>query len=142
MTTSTPSAAHVELQIRGMTCASCATRIEKKLNKIDGVTATVNFATEKARVDYIGDVSADRLVSTIEQAGYSAELPNPKTPATEGDSASQGEEDPTASLRQRLLISVVLTVPVIALAMIPALQLTNRQWPSLNLAAPLLVTAA
>ncbi len=61
-----------------MTCASCAARIEKKLNKIDGVTATVNFATEKARVDYVGDVSPDQLVAAVEQAGYKAELPTPE----------------------------------------------------------------
>jgi Cu+-exporting ATPase len=137
MTTSTPSAGHVELQIGGMTCASCAARIEKKLNKIDGVTATVNFATEKARVDYVGDVSADRLVQTIEEAGYSAELP--KTDEPEADSTA---DDPTASLRRRLLISLVLTVPVIAMAMIPALQFTNWQWLSLTLAAPVVVWGA
>jgi P-type Cu+ transporter len=130
---------HVELQIGGMTCASCATRIEKKLNKIDGVTATVNFATEKARVDFVGEVSADRLVQTIEQAGYTAELPTP-----EGTEAPAGSavEDPTASLRRRLLISLALTVPVIAMAMIPALQFTNWQWLSLTLAAPVIVWGA
>jgi Cu+-exporting ATPase len=95
---------HVELQIGGMTCASCAARIEKKLNKIDGVTASVNFATEKARVDYVGDVSTDRLLQAVEQAGYSAELPKPNIAAPQDDSAADAEEDPTASLRQRLLI--------------------------------------
>ena len=65
----------VELEIGGMTCASCANRIEKKLNKIDGVTATVNYATEKARVNYVGDVSTDDLVATVEQAGYTATVP-------------------------------------------------------------------
>jgi P-type Cu+ transporter len=139
MTTSTSSAGHVELQIGGMTCASCAARIEKKLNKIDGVTATVNFATEKARVEYGGDVSPEQLVQTIEQAGYTAELPKPDTTDTEGDSTA---EDPTASLRRRLLISLALTVPVIAMAMIPALQFTNWQWLSLTLAAPVVVWGA
>src|ERR1041384_4833623 len=127
---------HVELQIGGMTCASCAARIEKKLNKIDGVTATVNFATEKARVEYVGDLSADQLVHTIEDAGYTVELPKPDTLEPEGDSEA---EDPTASLRRRLLISLVLTVPVIAMAMIPALQFTNWQWLSLTLAAPVVI---
>jgi len=137
--TETPSAGHVEMQIGGMTCASCAARIEKKLNKIDGVTATVNFATEKASVDYAGDVSPDQLVATIQDAGYSAELPKP---ATQDDSVEHDEEDPTASLRQRLLISLALTLPVVAMAMIPALQFTNWQWLSLTLAAPVVVWGA
>ena len=139
MTTSAPSADHVELQIGGMTCASCAARIEKKLNKIAGVTATVNFATEKAHVEYAGDVSADQLVQTIEEAGYSAELPRPTTDESEADSTAV---DVTASLRRRLLISLVLTVPVIAMAMVPALQFTNWQWLSLTLAAPVVVWGA
>ncbi|HKP43661.1 heavy metal translocating P-type ATPase [Mycobacterium sp.] len=129
---------HVDLQIGGMTCASCAARIEKKLNKIDGVTATVNFATEKARVDYVGDISPEEFVETIEQAGYTAELPKPEIPDTPGGTS----DDPTASLRQRLLISLALTVPVIAMAMIPALQFTNWQWLSLTLAAPVVVWGA
>src|SRR5690349_7712602 len=119
MTISAPLADHVELQIGGMTCASCAARIEKKLNKIDGVSATVNFATEKARVEYTADVSADELVQTIEEAGYTAALPKPKTRESDADSKAQAA---TASLRQRLLISLALTVPVIVMAMIPALQ--------------------
>jgi Cu+-exporting ATPase len=130
---------HVELQIGGMTCASCAARIEKKLNKIDGVTATVNFATEKARVDYVGYVSPDEFVEAIEQAGYSAELPKPDSPDAQD---APSDEDPTASLRRRLLISLALTVPVIVMAMIPALQFTNWQWLSLTLAAPVIVWGA
>jgi Cu+-exporting ATPase len=135
----TMTTGNVELQIGGMTCASCAARIEKKLNKIDGVTATVNFATEKAHVEYMGDVSADQLVQTIEQAGYSAQ---PQTPKTEESDADSEAGDPAAALRQRLLISLVLTVPVIAMAMIPALQFTNWQWLSLTLAAPVVVWGA
>ena len=137
--TATPSAGHLELQVGGMTCASCATRIEKKLNKIDGVTATVNFATEKVRVHYAGDVLPEQLVEAIEQAGYSAELPKPDTSDAHG---APSDEDPTASLRRRLLISLALTVPVIALAMVPALQFTNWQWLSLTLAAPVVVWGA
>jgi Cu+-exporting ATPase len=125
---------HVELQIGGMTCASCAARIEKKLNKIDGVTASVNFATEKARIDYVGDISPDQLVQTVEQAGYAAELPEPEK--------RELEEDPAAALRRRLLISLSLTVPVVAMAMVPALQFTNWQWLSLTLAAPVVVWGA
>ena len=125
----------VELSIDGMTCASCANRIEKKLNKIDGVAATVNFATEKARVEYGDDITPEQLVATVEDAGYRARLP-----ASEPD--DRCDEDPTAALRQRLLISLALTVPVIAMAMVPALQFTNWQWLSLTLAAPVVVWGA
>ncbi|MGW4847954.1 heavy metal translocating P-type ATPase [Nocardia brasiliensis] len=139
MTTATqpPGTGQVELVIGGMTCASCANRIEKKLNKLDGVTATVNYATEKARVDVTGDVSPAELIATVEQAGYSATLPTPAPTET-----AAAEADPTASLRTRLLVSLVLTVPVIAMAMIPALQFTNWQWLSLTLAAPVVVWGA
>ena len=132
----------VELDISGMTCASCANRIEKKLNKLDGVTATVNYATEKARVDYVGDVSTEDLVGTVEQAGYTAKVPAPATSSNDPDAAGPAEIDPTASLRQRLLISLVLSVPVIAMAMVPVLQFTNWQWLSLTLAAPVVVWGA
>ncbi|MEV0361690.1 heavy metal translocating P-type ATPase [Nocardia fusca] len=128
----------VELVIGGMTCASCANRIEKKLNKLDGVTATVNYATEKARVDYTGDIAPEDLISVVEQAGYTAALPQPPAAAT----VEVTEADPTASLRTRLLISLASTVPVIAMAMIPALQFTNWQWLSLTLAAPVVVWGA
>ncbi|WP_280427068.1 heavy metal translocating P-type ATPase [Nocardia brasiliensis] len=139
MTTATqpPGTGQVELVIGGMTCASCANRIEKKLNKLDGVTATVNYATEKARVDVTGDVSPAELIATVEQAGYSATLPTPAPTET-----AAVEADPTAALRARLLVSLVLTVPVIAMAMIPALQFTNWQWLSLTLAAPVVVWGA
>ncbi|QIS01077.1 heavy metal translocating P-type ATPase [Nocardia brasiliensis] len=138
MTTATqpPGTGQVELVIGGMTCASCANRIEKKLNKLDGVTATVNYATEKARVDVTGDVSPADLIATVEQAGYRASLP-----ATEPEPAA-AEADPTSALRTRLLVSLALTVPVIAMAMVPALQFTNWQWLSLTLAAPVVVWGA
>ncbi|WP_433712942.1 heavy metal translocating P-type ATPase [Nocardia sp. CA-084685] len=138
MTTATqPSAGQVELVIGGMTCASCANRIEKKLNKLDGVTATVNYATEKARVDFSGDISPEQLIATVEQAGYTATLPKIEAPAE-----TAADDDPTAALRTRLLVSLVLTVPVIALAMAPALQFDNWQWLSLTLAAPVVVWGA
>lgn len=123
----------VELSVDGMTCASCANRIEKKLNKIDGVTATVNFATEKARVEFGDDVTADQLVATVEEAGYQAHLPT---------SEPTDDEDPTAALRTRLLICLALTVPVVAMAMVPALQFTYWQWVSLTLAAPVVLWGA
>jgi Cu+-exporting ATPase len=125
----------VELSIDGMTCASCAHRIEKKLNKLDGVTATVNFATEKARVEYGDEVTPEQLVATVEEAGYQAHVPEVTIEAA-------AEEDPTASLRQRLLISLALTVPVIAMAMVPVLQFTYWQWLSLTLTAPVVIWAA
>ena len=126
----------VELEISGMTCASCANRIERKLNKLDGVVATVNYATEKAKVTFPETIATDDLVSTVEQAGYGARVPSAEAePAVVAD-------DPTRSLRQRLLISIVLTVPVIAMAMVPALQVTNWQWLSLTLAAPVVVWGA
>ncbi|MEV6320555.1 heavy metal translocating P-type ATPase [Nocardia sp. NPDC051787] len=140
MTTATqpPPSGQVELVIGGMTCASCAARIEKKLNKLDGVTATVNYATEKARVEVTGDISPDDLIATVEQAGYTAALPAPPKP----EEPAPAEEDPAAALRTRLLVSLVLSVPVIAMAMIPALQFTNWQWLSLTLAAPVVVWGA
>ncbi len=133
--TAAPEIAAVELSIDGMTCTSCAHRIEKKLNKLDGVTATVNFATEKAHVEYGDGVTPDQLVATVGEAGYQARLP-------EAPVETAAEQDPIASLRQRLLISAVLTVPVIAMAMVPALQFTNWQWLSLALAAPVVVWGA
>ncbi|WP_043717726.1 heavy metal translocating P-type ATPase [Nocardia asiatica] len=140
MTTATqpPPSKPVELVIGGMTCASCAARIEKKLNKLDGVTATVNYATEKARVEVSGDVSPDELIATVEQAGYTAALPAQPERSREAVT----EEDPAAALRTRLLVSLALSVPVIAMAMIPALQFTNWQWLSLTLAAPVVVWGA
>ncbi|MBF6188471.1 heavy metal translocating P-type ATPase [Nocardia farcinica] len=135
-----PVAGRIELEIGSMTCASCANRIEKKLNKLDGVTATVNYATEKARVDFTGDIAPEDLIATVEAAGYTAALP---APATTGEPQSaRVEVDPTAALRTRLLVSAVLTVPVIAMAMVPALQFTNWQWLSLTLAAPVVVWGA
>lgn len=128
----------VELVIGGMTCASCANRIEKKLNRLDGVTATVNYATEKARVRYPATLTPADLVTVVEQTGYTAALPQP--PAAEPAEAEP--PDPAAALRTRLLVSLVLTVPVIAMAMIPALQFTNWQWLSLTLAAPVVVWGA
>jgi Cu+-exporting ATPase len=130
----------VELVLTGMTCASCANRIERKLNKLEGVTATVNYATEKAKVSYDDTIRPEDLVSAVEQAGYGATLPRPPAAASEGVGAE--EPDPSAPLRQRLLVSAVLTVPVVAMAMVPALQFDNWQWLSLTLAAPVVVWGA
>ena len=129
----------VELQISGMTCASCANRIERKLNKLEGVTATVNYSTEKAKVTFPDGVSTDELVSTVQQAGYDAALPRSDRA---GDEPAGADDDPIRTLRQRLWGSTILTVPVIAMAMIPALQFTNWQWLSLTLAAPVVAWGA
>ncbi|GGL57456.1 heavy metal translocating P-type ATPase [Planomonospora parontospora] len=131
----------VELSIGGMTCASCANRIERKLNKLDGVTATVNYATEKAKVTFPEGLDPQTLIEQVEQAGYSAALPAPPAGHTAGQAAPQEAADELASLRARLITSVVLAVPVIAMAMIPPLQFTHWQWLSLTLAAPVVVYA-
>src|SRR3954469_21078420 len=124
----------VELLIGGMTCASCAARVEKKLNRMDGVTATVHYATEKAKVSVADGVTTDDLIATVEKTGYTAELPRPPAPVD-----AEPVEDPVGSLRRRLLVSTALTVPVVAMAMIPALQFQYWQWLSLTLAAPVVV---
>jgi Cu+-exporting ATPase len=129
----------VELAIGGMTCASCAARIEKKLNKLGGVTATVNFATEKAKVSFPAAVSLADLISVVEGAGYAAALP--VAPRAQGAGAA-AEPDEAAGLRQRLLVSLALAVPVVVLAMAPALQFRNWQWLALVLAAPVAVWGA
>ncbi|MGW7508242.1 heavy metal translocating P-type ATPase [Streptomyces massasporeus] len=136
--TSTGTDAEVELAIGGMTCASCAARIEKKLNRMDGVTATVNYATEKARVSYSGDVSVGDLIATVEATGYTAQEPAP--PA--GRTGPSEEPDELRPLRERLITAVVLSVPVVAMAMVPALQFEYWQWLSLTLAAPVVTYAA
>jgi Cu+-exporting ATPase len=130
----------IELSIGGMTCASCAARVEKKLNRMDGVTATVNYATEKAKVTYADSVTPADLVSTVEKTGYTAALPAPPRASTEAEAAA--EPDATEPLRRRLLVSLALTVPVVALAMVPALQFEFWQWLSLTLAAPVVVWGA
>jgi P-type Cu+ transporter len=128
----------VELSIGGMTCASCAARVERRLNKLDGVTAAVNYATEKARVAFPETMDPAELVAQVEAAGYTATLPRAATDVATG----AGDTDPTRSLRDRLLASVALSVPVVAMAMVPALQFRYWQWISLTLAAPVVTWAA
>jgi Cu+-exporting ATPase len=129
---------HVELPITGMTCASCANRIERKLNDLDGVTASVNYATEKATVDY-DPAAVDRreLIAAVEAAGYQAVLPAAGEPEPEA-----APEDPTAPLRRRLAVSAALALPVLLLSMIPALQFDNWQWLALQLATPVVIWGA
>ncbi len=131
----------VELEIGGMTCASCAMRIEKKLNKIEGVTASVNYATEKAQVSAPAGVDPAALIAEVEKTGYTASLPRTDQADTSGEDAD-GDDPELTALRHRLIGAIVLSVPVIAMAMIPALQFTYWQWASLALAAPVVVWAA
>jgi len=159
--TAEPAIRQVELAITGMTCAACANRIERKLNKLDGVTATVNYATEKARVTYTDPVEPGQLLDAVSAAGYSAALPQPRRAPTGGtdgtdidgtdgtdvgtgtDAAgAQGRDDATAALRRRLLVSALLAVPTIAMAMVTPLQVDGWQWLSLTLAAPVVVWGA
>ncbi|MER5954225.1 heavy metal translocating P-type ATPase [Streptomyces sp. NPDC001893] len=135
-------AAEVELAIGGMTCASCASRIEKKLNRMDGVEATVNYATEKAKVTFADGVAVADLIAAVEATGYTAQEP-PRTVEEKTEGAeSDASADPLAPLRQRLVTAVVLAVPVVAMAMIPALQFEYWQWLSLTLTAPVVTYAA
>ncbi|KOX36188.1 MULTISPECIES: heavy metal translocating P-type ATPase [unclassified Streptomyces] len=146
MATTTSGTAQVELAIGGMTCASCAARIEKKLNRMDGVEATVNYATEKAKVTFDADagVGVGDLIATVEATGYTAAEPEPPRPgaADPGPSDEERADEELRPLRQRLITAVVLAVPVVAMAMVPALQFTYWQWLSLALAAPVVVYAA
>ena len=146
--------AHVDLVVEGMTCASCAARIEKKLNKLDGVVATVNYATEKASINYSGTVTPEQLVAVVEATGYKAALPpDPAYPgqtesATSGDHGGfgadphAGHSEEAARWRQRLVVVSLLTAPVLLMSMVPALQFDNWQWLSLTLASPVVVWGA
>lgn len=132
------SAVDVELDISGMTCASCATRIERKLNKVPGVEASVNYATEKARVRGDGLVPAD-LIAVVEAAGYHAAVPAPVDEPREDTAPA---DDDVAVLRRRLVISAALALPVAVMSMIPALQFEYWQWLALTLTAPIAVWGA
>jgi P-type Cu+ transporter len=126
----------IELPITGMTCASCANRVERRLNELDGVSASVNYATEKARVDFdAGTVDPEQLVEAVESAGYTAALPSSEPVAAE-------PEDETASLRRRAIVAALLSVPALLLAMIPPLQFDNFQWLSLQLVTPVVLWGA
>ena len=134
----------IELEIGGMTCASCAMRIEKKLNKLDGVTATVNYATEKAKVQAPEGVDPETLIAEVAKAGYAASLPRKGAVANEAgvEAEDEGPDTELLTLRNRVIGSAVLAIPVIALSMVPAFQFDYWQWASLTLAAPVVVWAA
>ncbi len=123
----------IDLTIGGMTCASCANRVERKLNKLDGVVATVNYATEKAHVTYSTALDPAALVAEVEAAGYTAALPQPDP---------EPEADPTRPLRNRFLVVTALAVPVVVLSMVPALRFPYWEWVALALAAPAVVWGA
>jgi Cu+-exporting ATPase len=131
----------IELDIGGMTCGSCSAKVERRLNRIDGVRATVNLATERASVALSGPVGPEELITAVRELGFSAELRAPE-PTTPEEPEPDPNEAVAAALRSRLLVSLALSVPVIVLAMVPALQFRNWQWLSLTLAAPVVVWAA
>lgn len=130
----------VALEIGGMTCASCATRVERKLNRMPGVEATVNYATEKATVRVPDGTTTAALIATVEEAGYTALLPVPIGTAETASGTQAGDE--TTLLRHRVIVSAVLSLPVVVLAMVPAWQFINWQWLALALAAPVAIWGA
>lgn len=141
MSTATPTptdhlapTGRITLAIGGMTCASCAARIGKKLGRLTGVTAEVNYATETAQVDYPGTIGPDELIAAVEQAGYTARVAPDFSPANPEPFGP--ESDPGKSLRMRLVVSILLSLPVIASSMVPAWQFPQWQWVSLALATP------
>ena len=122
----------IVLDVTGMTCASCAARVEKKLGKVDGVSASVNYATNKALVLAPVGMAVEDLIKTVEAAGYGASVPVPDAPPP---------PDAALLLRRRVTISAALAVPVILLGMIPALHFMGWQWVSLVLATPVVAWA-
>ena len=138
-----PRSRVIELSIGGMTCASCAMRVEKKLNRLDGVTATVNYATERAQVTFPEAVTPEILIAAVEGTGYTASLPSPPAlPGAEGAAILDPGDARTAGLRQRLVICLALTLPVLVLSMVPPAQFRNWQWLALTLASPVVVWGA
>ena len=132
----------IELRIGGMTCASCAARIEKKLNRMPGVSASVNYATDNAWVALPDGVPVTDAIATVEATGYTATRPDPPQPAGDTEAADSVDDPEIASLRRRLQICTVLAVPVLAMSMIEPLQFLHWQWLSLTLAAPVVVWGA
>lgn len=142
-TSDTASLTPIELEISGMTCASCAARIQKKLNKVEGVSAAVNYATEKATAQVPAGVTADDLIAVVEKTGYGARVPVPPQPdpSASSERPEHAEDPELRDLRHRMIGATILTLPVIAMAMIPALQFDHWGFASLTLAAPVIVWA-
>jgi len=142
-----PQVERIDLLVGGMTCTACAMRVEKRLNKLDGVTASVNYATEKASVTTTVPIDPAELIAVVEKSGYRATLPEPPAPSDSSDKPVSGQDSDAAeaaelaTLRHKLIVAAVLSVPVIAMAMAPALQFTYWQWASLTLAAPVVIWA-
>ncbi|MBA3348216.1 MAG: copper-translocating P-type ATPase [Actinobacteria bacterium] len=138
-----PATAHVELPITGMTCASCANRIERKLNKLDGVSATVNYATEQATVEYdASSVAPEQLLGAVEAAGYKARLPRVGSGGSDSTHADEAEVDDLAPLRTRVLVTVPLALIALVISMVPALQFDFWQWAVLQMTAPVILWGA
>ena len=141
-----PDIQTVELSIGGMTCASCAARVEKKLNKLAGVNATVNYATEKAKITFPVSLGPEALVAAVVTTGYTAQLPPPADSDADDATPSAESADPHAvearALLNRLTVCVVLTAPVLIMSMVPAAQFTNWQWLALTLSSPVVVWGA
>ena len=119
-----------DLEIGGMSCASCAARIEKKLNRVDGVHASVNYATEKATIEAAPGIDVDHLIAVVERTGYTAQLPTP---------TRDNSDDELASLRRRLIVGLIFALPVVAISMVPALQFDHWAWLMLLLASPVML---
>src|SRR5690625_4854259 len=142
-----PQVERIDLLVGGMTCTACAMRVEKRLNKLDGVTASVNYATEKASVTTTVPIDPAELIAVVEKSGYRATFPEPPAPSDSSDKPVSGQDSDAAeaaelaTLRHKLIVAAVLSVPVIAMAMAPALQFTYWQWASLTLAAPVVIWA-
>ncbi|MEU1228819.1 cation transporter [Streptomyces sp. NPDC005828] len=130
-----------DLVVGGMTCAACVSRVEKRLSRWEGVSATVNLATGRARVSHPATIAAEDLVATVEKAGYTAAVPEP--PTERPDVADRGETpEGSRAERDRLVVTALLAVPVLVLSMVPALQFRDWQWLCFVLAAPVAVWGA
>src|SRR6516165_5316774 len=138
MPTTTKTTRELRLDLEGMTCASCAARIERKLNKLDGVEATVNFATERATAHCDPDVSVEQLVAAVESAGYGAHpsITAHETRDGKTESGHHHHDEPLAVLKRRLVLAIALTTPVALLAMAPPLRFPDWEWVALALSTP------
>jgi Cu+-exporting ATPase len=143
-TTDSTDTTTLDLEIGGMTCASCAARIAKRLNRIDGVEASVNFATEHASVTVQDGVAVDDLIAQVEAIGYTARVPAARDAAAAGGAAGgDGGDDPEVrSLRTRLVVSALLGGPVLVLSMVNTFQFTNWQWLAFAMASPIVLWGA
>src|SRR6266568_1812117 len=131
----------IRLDLDGMTCASCAARVERKLNKLEGVDATVNFATEQATVHCDTEVPVERLVAAVESAGYGARPPASADRRHDADAGHHHHDEPLRVLSRRLAVAIALTIPVALLAMVPPLRFADWEWVALLLSTPVVFYA-